>query len=50
MIHKTLNRLLIDNNMSGYQFSKLSGIPEPQVYRYPPGRCNPASEDSQGDR
>ena len=43
MIHKTLNRLLTDNNMSGYQFSKLSvsGIPEPQVYRYINGKATP---------
>ena len=41
MIHKTLSRLLTDNNMSGYEFAKLSGIPEPQVYRYINGSATP---------
>ena len=47
MIHKTLKRLLTDNNMSGYQFSKLSGIPEPQVYRYINGKATPRQKTLQ---
>ena len=41
MIHKALNRLLVENNMSGYQFTKLSGIPKGQVYRYLNGEATP---------
>ena len=48
MIHKTLNRLLTDNKMSGYQFSRLKGgIPEPQVYRYINGKATPRQKTLQ---
>ena len=41
MIQKALNRLLSENNMSGYQLSKLTGIGEVQISRYRKGETTP---------
>ena len=47
MIHKALNRLLVDNNMSGYQLSKLTGIGEVQISRYRNGTATPREKTLQ---